>query len=251
MTVTNNPTGLQQSNLLADAKKPGDKALQNIAALRAISAADGANLAIADGLRTQASSIDQGVANAYDAIGVLQIADASLKSIEDSADRLAQLSVQKNNALMNEPQRRMINNEANALIAGINDSFANAHYNGKNVFQSLDFVVGTGTVQNANLNPLKTADLSVDNQDSIRDFIDRVGSLRADIGAGIQAISSDINASLQNSLSVKKAEGQLFNDDVAKNTTDMTASFLKQNATAFAMAHQANILQTKVMALLQ
>ena len=251
MTVTNNPSGLQQSNLFAEAKKPGDKALQNIAALRAISAADGANLAIADGLRAQAGGIDQGVANAYDAIGMLQIADASLKSITDSASQLAELSVQKNNALLNDSQRRMINNEANALISGINDSFANAHFNGSNVFQSLDFVVGTGTVQNATLNPLETADLSVDNYDSITAFIDRVGSLRADIGAGIQAISSDINVSLQNSLSVKKAEGQLFNDDVAENTADKAASFLKQNATAFAMAHQANILQTKVAALLQ
>ena len=134
MTVTNNPSGLQQSNLFAEAKKPGDKALQNIAAIRAISGIDGANLAIADGLRTQANSIEQGVSNAYDAIGVLQIADASLKGIEDSAAQLAELSVQKNNALLSEPQRRMINNEANALIAGINDSFANAHFNGTNVF---------------------------------------------------------------------------------------------------------------------
>lgn len=250
MTVTNNPSGLQQSNLFAEAKKPGDKTLQNIAALRAISAAEGANLAIADGLRTQANSIEQGVSNAYDAIGVLQIADASLKGIEDSAAQLAELSVQKNNALLNEPQRRMINNEANALIAGINDSFANAHFNGTNVFQSLDFVVGTGT-DSENLNPIKTAGLSVDNYESITTFIDQVGSLRADIGAGIQALDSNINASLQRELSVRKAEGQLFNDDAAQNTADKASSFLKQNATAFMMAHQANILQTKLAALLQ
>lgn len=251
MTINNNPTSLQQSNAFNDAQKPRDKALQNIVALRALSATDGANLAIADQLRTQATTIDQGVANAYDAIGVLQIADASLKGIEDTADQLAQLSVQKNNGILNESQRRMINTQAQDLITSINDSFNNAHYNGKNVFQSLDFVVGTGSVENANLNPINTTNLSVDNGDSIRSFIDQVGSLRADIGAGIQALTSNINASVQNSLNVKIGEGNMFNDDVAKNTIDINTSFLKQNATAFAMAHNANMLQTKVMALLQ
>ena len=251
MTINNNPVSTQQANAFNDAQKPRDKALQNIAALRAISATDGANLAIADQLRTQANSIDQGVANAYDAIGMLQIADASLKGVEDSASRLAELSVQKNSGILNESQRQMINTQAQGLITSINDSFNNAHFNGKNVFQSLDFVVGTGSVENANLNPINTTNLSVDNTDSIRDFIDQVGSLRADIGAGINALTSNINASLQNSLSVRIAEGQKFNDDAGKNSIDINTSFLKQNASAFTMAHNANILQTKVMALLQ
>lgn len=250
MTINNNPTNLQAKNYFDEAQKPYDKALQNIAAMRAISAADTANLAIADQLRTQATTIDQGVANAYDAIGILQIADASLSGIEDTADKLNQLAVQKNNGILNESQKRMINTQAQDLITSINDSFNNATYNGKNVFSSLDFVVGTGSVENANLNPINTANLSVDNQDSIRSFIDQVGTLRADIGAGVNALTSNINASVQNSLSVKTAEGQMLNDDVAKNSIDINTNFLKQNASAFAMAHQANILQTKVMALL-
>lgn len=250
MTVTNNPTGLQQANAFNEAQKPRDKALQQIAALRAISGKDGANLAIADGLRSQANTIEQGVANAYDAIGMLQIADASLKGVEDSASRLAELAVQKNSGILNDSQRQMINSQANALVGSINDSFANAHYNGKNVFQSLDFVVGTGTLENVNLNPLKTADLSVNSLDSITSFIDRVGSLRADIGASIQGLSANINASLQNELSVRKAEGEKLNDDVAKNSIDINTGFLKQNATAFAMAQTKNLNQARIMSLL-
>lgn len=251
MTINNNPIGTQQANAFNDAQKPRDKALQNIAALRAISAVDGANLAIADQLRTQANSIDQGIANAYDAIGVLQIADASLKGVEDTASKLAELSVQKNSGILNDSQRQMINTQAQGLITSINDSFNNAHFNGKNVFQSLDFVVGTSSVENANLNPINTTNLSVDNTDSIRSFIDQVGTLRADIGAGINALTSNINSSLQTSLNAKIAEGGMFKDDAGKNSIDINTSFLKQNASAFAMAHNANILQTKVMALLQ
>lgn len=251
MTINNNPTSLQQNIYLDDAKKGSDKALQNIAAMRAISGIDSSNLAIADQLRTQASTIDQGVANAYDAIGVLQIADASLKGITNTADRLNQLSVQKNNAVLSDRQKSMIDSQATALISSINDSFNNATYNGKNVFQNLDFVVGTGTVENANLNPINTVNLDVNKQSTITNFIDQVNSLRADIGAGAQAITSNINVSLQNSVSVKAAEGSMLKDDVAKNVTDFNADFLKQNSTAFAMAHQTKVLQSKVATLLQ
>lgn len=251
MTINTNPAGLQQANNFADAKKPGDKALQNIAALRAIAATDGANLAIADGLRTQANTIEQGIANAYDAIGILQIADASLSSITDSAVRLGELSVQSNNAILSERQRQMINTEAQRLTGSINDAFNNANYAGKNVFQSLDFVVGTGSVDSENLNPISSAGLSIDNYDSITTFIDQVGSLRADIGAGINALASNINAAAQNELSVRKAESEMLNDEVGANTIDINTSFLKQNATAFAMAHRTELLKQNVGALLQ
>lgn len=251
MTINSNSTGLQQANNLADAKKPGDKALQNIAALRAIAATDGANLAIADGLRSQANTTAQGIDNAYDIIGMLQIAESSLSSITDSAVRLGELSVQSGSGVLSERQRQMINTEAQRLTSSINDAFNNANYAGKNVFQRLEFVVGTGSLDSENLNPISADGLSIDNYDSISSFIDRVGTLRADIGAGINAISSNINASLQSELTVRKAEGEMLNDEVGANTIDINTSFLKQNATAFAMAHRTEMLRQNLGALLQ
>lgn len=250
MTINNNPSGLQQSNYFNQAQKASDKALGNIAAIRAISGVDSADLAIADSLRSQSSTIDQGVANAYDAIGVLQIADASLSQVTQSADRLSELAVQRNSAVLNESQKAMLDTQATAIIGSINDSFNNAQYNGKNVFQTLDFVVGSG-VETTNLNPVSTAELSIENQDSIQSFSEQVGSLRADIGAGINAITSNINASVQNSISAKAAEGNLLNDDAAQNVSELNLNFLKQNASAFSMAHQNDILQSKVASLLQ
>lgn len=165
MTI-NDSNALQQNYYLNNAQKASEKALGNIAAARAISGVDSANLAIADSLRSQSSTIDQGVANAYDAIGVLQIADASLTNISQSADRLNQLSVSMNNAALSDTQKNALRTEATRLTQSINDSFNNATYNGKNVFQTLNFVVGSGT-ETTNLNQLSTNGLSIDNQDSI------------------------------------------------------------------------------------
>ncbi|EBF5775723.1 flagellin [Campylobacter coli] len=241
---------MQQNYYLNNAQKASEKALENIAAVRAISGIDSANLAIADSLRSQSSTIDQGVANAYDAIGVLQIADASLTNISQSADRLNELSVKMNNAALSDSQKSMLRTEATRIQESINDSFNNATYNGKNVFQTMNFVVGSGT-ETTNLNPLTTSGLSIDNQDSIANFMDQLGALRSEIGSSINAITSNINASVQNSINTKAAENNLLNNDMAKNVNDFNSNYLKENAAAFVAAQSNMQLQSKIASLLQ
>ncbi|EAJ3722557.1 flagellin [Campylobacter coli] len=241
---------MQQNYYLNNAQKASEKALENIAAVRAISGIDSANLAIADSLRSQSSTIDQGVANAYDAIGVLQIADASLTNISQSADRLNELSVKMNNAALSDSQKSMLRTEATRIQESINDSFNNATYNGKNVFQTMNFVVGSGT-ETTNLNSLTTSGLSIDNQDNITNFMDQLGALRSEIGSGINAITSNINASVQNSINTKAAENNLLNNDMAKNVNDFNSNYLKENAAAFVAAQSNMQLQSKIASLLQ
>lgn len=241
---------MQQNYYLNNAQKASEKALENIAAVRAISGIDSANLAIADSLRSQSSTIDQGIANAYDAIGVLQIADASLTNISQSVDRLNELSVKMNNAALSDSQKSMLRTEATRIQESINDSFNNATYNGKNVFQTMNFVVGSGT-ETTNLNPLTTSGLSIDNQDSITNFMDQLGALRSEIGSGINAITSNINASVQNSINTKAAENNLLNNDMAKNVNDFNSNYLKENAAAFVAAQSNMQLQSKIASLLQ
>ncbi|EAL8166667.1 flagellin C [Campylobacter coli] len=241
---------MQQNYYLNNAQKASEKALENIAAVRAISGIDSANLAIADSLRSQSSTIDQGIANAYDAIGVLQIADASLTNISQSADRLNELSVKMNNAALSDSQKSMLRTEATRIQESINDSFNNATYNGKNVFQTMNFVVGSG-IETTNLNPLTTSGLSIDNQDSITNFMDQLGALRSEIGSSINAITSNINASVQNSINTKAAENNLLNNDMAKNVNDFNSNYLKENAAAFVAAQSNMQLQSKIASLLQ
>ncbi|HHD0295056.1 TPA: flagellin C [Campylobacter coli] len=241
---------MQQNYYLNNAQKASEKALENIAAVRAISGIDSANLAIADSLRSQSSTIDQSIANAYDAIGVLQIADASLTNISQSADRLNELSVKMNNAALSDSQKSMLRTEATRIQESINDSFNNATYNGKNVFQTMNFVVGSGT-ETTNLNPLTTSGLSIDNQDSITNFMDQLGALRSEIGSSINAITSNINASVQNSINTKAAENNLLNNDMAKNVNDFNSNYLKENAAAFVAAQSNMQLQSKIASLLQ
>ena len=238
-----------QNYYLDNAKKSSQKALENISAIRAISGVDSANLAIADSLRSQYNIIDQGIANAYDAIGMLQIADSTLNNVSQSADRLSELSVKMNNAALNDSQKSMLQGEATRISESINSAFNNATFNGKNVFQDMNFVVGSGS-ENFALNPVSTDGLSITNQDSIKAFSDQVGMLRSEIGSGINALTSNINSSVQNSINTKSAENNLLNNDMAKNVNDLNKSFLKENAAAFAAVHSTLMLQQKIATLL-
>ena len=94
MKLGNFSTNASMSNhYLEQAQANSAKALNNISAQRALSGIDSANLAIADSLRSQSSTLEQGIANANDAIGILQIADSTLANITQSADRIGELSV--------------------------------------------------------------------------------------------------------------------------------------------------------------
>lgn len=245
----NDSLNLQTTNHINDAKKTQEKAIQNISSPRPIDGKDAASLAIADILRAQAGTIDQGIANSYDAIGVLQIADSTLGTITQDATRLSELSVRANSGILNEAQKGMIHSEATALTDSINQSFQNSTYNGKNVFENMSFTLGLGEAS-FNLNQPNSSSLDIKNQESITSFLDQVGSLRADIGAGINGINANINASLENSVNTKVGEGLQLHDDVSKNYEELNQGFLKQNAALFAQAHNTLMLQTKMASLL-
>lgn len=245
----NNTATMQSVNYLDQAKKTQEKAIANISSSRPIDGTDGANLAIADALRAQGDTIDQGIANSYDAIGVLQIADSTLGTISQDASRLNELSVRANSGILNEAQKGMIRSEANAITDSINQSFQSSTYNGKNVFESMSFVVGSGE-ESINISPLSTQGLDVQNQDSISSFMDSLSQMRTDIGAGIDGINANINASIENSINSKAGEGLQLNDDITKNYNELNKGFLKENAALFAQAHNTLMLQTKMASLL-
>lgn len=232
------------------AQNSHSKALQNIAAARALSGVDSANLAIADSLRMQASTMEQGIANANDAIGMLQIADSTLSNVNNSAIRMNELSVRSNNAILGDRERNMIKNEMNALKDGMKDSLENARFNGRNVFGGeMKFQVGDSEV-GMNLNRPNVDSLDINNQDSIRNFIQSTNDARAEIGATQNKLVSSINNSLAQNVALRSSESQLQNNDIAKNIDEEKQSQLQINAAMLAQAHNTTNLKAQIDRLL-
>lgn len=239
------------NNNLEKSKAEEKKALENLMLERALSSQDGASLLIADALMSEASSMMQGVRNSNDAIGMLQIADGALGSVTNSAIRLNELSVAMGNPALNSDQRAMIESEANALTRSMNDAMGQATFNGKNVFGGqFSFATADNSTVEMTLNAPSTAGVSVLNQDSITDFLKRVGSERANIGASINGIQASVDSHMNTIVNLKRAESQLQDNDVAENYNEFNAARVKEQAALYAQSFNVQHLQSKLGALL-
>lgn len=241
---------IDNNHYFNQAKQNIERVLGNISAQRAIDSKDTANLAIADQLRSSYLTTDQGIANAYDAVGVMQIADSALSNVTKSADRLAELSVELGNSTLNDSQKQMLYTEANSITQSIRDVYNNTQYNGKNIFQRLDFATGEDQVETAILNPVSPNNMSIDNIDSINEFSLQINTLRADLGSVMNGIEHNINSNTEKSINLKAAEGNLQNDDVPENMYEFHKDFLKSKTNAFVLSHEIQYLQNKMMNLL-
>lgn len=244
----------QYLNNANQAKTAAEKALSNIAATRALSGVDGADMIIADSLLSQSNVLNQGIANANDAIGMLNIADSTLSNLTQSADRLNELSVRAKNPTLSDREQVMLRNEAQALTDGMNQSVANASFNGKNVFGgNMEFYTGSSS-QNINLdqNSITGAinSLDISSQQSIQDFMSSINSMRADIGASQNALVENITNSLTQSVALRQAESGMRNDDIAVNMVDKNQAEMNLNAAILAQSHNVNNLKSQIDRLL-
>ena len=240
-----------QNYYLDNAKNSANKALDNISANRAISGSDSANMVIANALLSDANAISQGVSNANDAIGVLQIADGALQNLTNSADRLNELSIRSTSLAMDDNSRAAIKSEAQALKTSMQDTLNSTSFNGNNIFGStLNFQTGSSeTIIPLNAPNINSIDVS--SQESIATFRDSVNLMRADIGSTQQGLLSDINASITAANSARSSESQLQNNDVVKNLSDLNKADLLLNSTTLTAAHNMTLLAQQVSTLLR
>ncbi|ARR03762.1 flagellin [Campylobacter vicugnae] len=246
-----NYSNSMQNYYLNNAQNSANKALDNISANRAISGSDSANMVIANALLSDANAISQGVSNANDAIGVLQIADGALQNLTDSADRLNELSIRSTSLAMDDNSRAAIKSEAQALKTSMQDTLNSTSFNGNNIFGStLNFQTGSSETT-ISLNAPNISSIDIDSQESIAAFRDGINAMRGDIGSTQQGLLSDINASITAANSARSSESQLQNNDVVKNLSDLNKADLLLNSTTLTAAHNMTLLAQQVSTLLR
>lgn len=246
-----NYSNSMQNYYLDNAKNSANKALDNISANRAISGSDSANMVIANALLSDANAISQGVSNANDAIGVLQIADGALQNLTNSADRLNELSIRSTSLAMDDNSRAAIKSEAQALKISMQDTLNSTSFNGNNIFGStLNFQTGSSETT-ISLNAPNISSIDIDSQESIAAFRDGINAMRGDIGSTQQGLWSDINASITAANSARSSESQLQNNDVVKNLSDLNKADLLLNSTTLTAAHNMTLLAQQVSTLLR
>ena len=109
---------------------------------------DASGLAIADKLRTQGTSINQGISNGNSAVSLLQIADKSMGEQSNILDTVKAKLIQANTATTSDDGREAIRKDISKLLKQLDNIAVQTNYNGTSLLQkSRDSTSGTATLK--------------------------------------------------------------------------------------------------------
>ncbi|WP_141046788.1 flagellin [Aliarcobacter cryaerophilus] len=156
---------------------------------------DASGLAIADKLRTQVSSINQGIANGNSAIALLQIADKSMAEQSKILDTVKAKLIQANTDTTSSIGRVAIAKDVNKLLDQLNNIAEQTNYNGTALLQKKMGSEASATVSSDGLTfQIGESNTDIISTKSIQANVTgySLNSLKTDVSAGANAtISSD------------------------------------------------------------
>ncbi|RYA24597.1 flagellin [Malaciobacter halophilus] len=285
MRINTNTASLMAQEANSNTNKALTNSLEKLSTgLRINKASDDASgLAIADKLRTQASSLGQSISNGNSAISLTQIADKAMAEQSNILDIIKTKLIQASTDTTSQEGRKSIGKDIDKLLVQLDNISKQTNYNGTSLLQGasggaaavqLTFQMGESVndtisttagvranVSGLTLDALKSAAASgtsavFDAGDS-RGFLDDIDSAlntlngwRADFGSTQNQLESAVRNQMTQQTNIKAAESVIRDVDYAQES----ATFNKQNIIAqagtYAMS-QANNVQQNVLRLLQ
>lgn len=137
MRINTNIASLNAQENATNTNKSLTSSLEKLSSGLAINKAadDASGLAIADKLRTQASSIGQGIANANSASALIQIADKAMAEQSNILDIVKQKLIQASTSTTNADGREAIRKDISKLLDQFDNIAAQTNYNGTTLLQ--------------------------------------------------------------------------------------------------------------------
>ncbi len=257
--------------------------------LRINSAADdAAGLAIRELMRSDISTLNQGIRNANDAISMIQTADGALGVIDEKLIRMKELAEQAATGTYTSSQRVIINSEYQAMASEITRIANATDFNGiyllnGNLSTDTNLSAGTGALRvhfgtgndsaedyysvkigiatasglGIGSNATSAAGQSIATQSTAANALEALNAaitskdnIRANLGSMQNRLSATVaNLNIQ-SENVQAAESRVSDVDVASEMTEFTRQQIKTQS-AVAMLSQANSLPRMALQLIQ
>ncbi len=194
------------------------------------SAADDASgLAISEKLESQSTGLDTGAANAQSGKDALNISDGALGGINDSLQRIYELSVKASNGLNSGSDLSAMQKEVDQLMKGITETASNTEYNTLKLVDGsmADINLATnpdGTGQSIKMANATLEALGIDGYDLTGSFdinritsaMDKVNASRSDGGAASNALDYAIDYNQYASQNTTAAQSRIEDLDIPK-----------------------------------
>jgi len=292
MRINTNVASLQAREANAQTNKTLNASLEKLSSgLRINKASDDASgLAIADKLRTQASSTGQAISNGNSAIALTQIADKAMAEQSNILDIVKTKLIQASTATTSTAGRQAIGKDIDKLLFQLDNIAQQTNYNGIQLLQgdtthrtgatasSHTFQMGdkaANTISTSNSVQSNTTGLSLGgltglvsasvtsaggpgiseanartNMAQIDLALDRLNGWRADFGSTQNQLESAVRNLATQQTNIKAAESVIRDVDYAQESANFNKQNIISQAGTYAMS-QANNVQQNVMRLLQ
>ena len=239
---------------------------------------DPAGLSVANQLRNQGAQLTQGVANANNAVGQLQIIDGGLSNISQILDRLQTLATEGSSSTFTGSFSTLASEFSNDVSEITRQAGNVGMSSGGNFQAALSIYIGGGLGnQNGNLigTAVETIDLShsaadasglglaafsnVSNLGSSSAFqavisavaaaISTLGSVQGAVGAGINQLNFAVNLAQSQITNYSAAQSQIRDANMAQEATNLSQQQVLMQSSMAALA-QANQIPQGVLKLL-
>ena len=240
---------------------------------------DASGLAIADKLRTQVTSINQGVSNGNSAIALLQIADKSMAEQSKILDTVKSKLIQANTATTSSDGRESIRKDITKLLTQLDNIAVQTNYNGTNLLQSsrvanttltsLTFQVGENSGDTISTSAIRantsgyslatlkglaadglTKVVATSGQAKVDTAITKLNGYRGDIGSTQNQVESAVRNLMTQSTNIKAAEAVIRDVDYAEESANFNKLNIISQAGSYAIS-QSNAVSQNVLRLLQ
>ena len=132
---------------------------------------DASGLAIADKLRTQVTSINQGISNGNSAVALLQITDKSMAEQSKILDTIKSKLIQANTDTTSVAGRTAIAKDITKLLQQLNNIGEQTNYNGTNLLQKARTTLDASKLENLTSTRTKLDGLSFQIGEGTQDLI--------------------------------------------------------------------------------
>ena len=284
-TINTNLNSLNAQRSLNSSQMSLATSMQRLSSgLRVNSAKDDpAGLAIAERMTTQVRGMNVSIRNANDGISMAQTAEGALGKVNDSLQRMRELSVQAANATNSNSDKDSLDKEFGELAKEIQRVLGGTSFNGQRIVgadaKAFTFQVGANTTSNDTIDIVTTdltADATVtgvagtDNTGAGRSVIDNtanaltiqgvvdkiditistINDKRALLGASqsrFDSVITNLQIGVENQTA---ARSRIMDTDFAAETANLSRANILQQA-GNAMVAQANQLPQQVLTLLR
>jgi flagellin len=282
MRINTNIASMNAQQINSNTNKEIGSSLEKLASGHSINKAsdDAAGLAIADKLRTQASSINQGIKNANSGVAMIQMADKAMEEQSNILNTIKTKLIQASDASTTADGRVAISADIDKLLESLDNIATQTDYNGTKLLQAasgtgattaLSFqtgelsteVVTSGTIQaNTTGLSLGTLDTAVSatggisvsaaqtGQAAVDSALTELNKQRGDLGSTQLQLESSVRNNEVTKVSLQAAESVIRDTDYAAESANFNKLNIVSQAGMYAIS-QANTAQQNIQKLLQ